>query len=42
MKPVKDRLSFKISLLSISLFLMIAPQISAALPLMYDAFPGVS
>lgn len=42
MKPVKDRLSFKISLLSISLFLMIAPQISAALPLMYDAFPGAS
>ena len=24
------------------MFLMIAPQISAALPLMYDAFPGVS
>ena len=42
MKPVKERISFKISLLSISLFLMIAPQISAALPLMYDAFPGVS
>ncbi|MGV3126541.1 MFS transporter [Streptococcus orisratti] len=42
MKPVKDKLSFKISLLSISLFLMIAPQISAALPLMYHAFPGVS
>lgn len=42
MKPVKDKLSFKISLLSISLFLMIAPQISAALPLMYNAFPGVS
>ncbi|RCW16699.1 MFS transporter [Streptococcus gallolyticus] len=42
MKPVKRRISFKISLLSISLFLMIAPQISAALPLMYDAFPGVS
>ena len=42
MKPVKDKLSFKISLLSISLFLMIAPQISAALTLMYNAFPGVS
>ena len=42
MKPIKDKLSFKISLLSISLFLMIAPQISAALPLMYDVFPGVS
>ncbi|MDN2452957.1 MFS transporter [Lactobacillus sp. UCMA15818] len=42
MKNVKDKLGFKVSLLSISLFLMIAPQISSALPLMYHAFPGVS
>jgi MFS family permease len=37
----KDKLIFKISLLSISLFLMMAPQISSALPLMYHAFSGV-
>ncbi|AEB07565.1 major facilitator superfamily MFS_1 [Coriobacterium glomerans PW2] len=32
---------FKVSLLSISLFLSMAPQISSALPLMYGAFPGI-
>ncbi|MFT8825909.1 MAG: MFS transporter [Liquorilactobacillus mali] len=42
MGNIKDKLSFKASLLSISLFLMMAPQISSALPLMYHAFPGVS
>lgn len=42
MKETKDKWIFKISLLSISLFLMMAPQISTALPLMYQAFPGVS
>ncbi|EOT40417.1 MFS transporter [Enterococcus columbae] len=42
MKPIENRLIFKISLLSISLFLMMAPQISSALPLMYQAFPGVN
>lgn len=42
MKETKDKWVFKISLLSISLFLMMAPQISTALPLMYQAFPGVS
>lgn len=41
MKKKKDKLIFKVSLLSISLFLMMAPQISSALPLMYHAFPGV-
>lgn len=41
MKQTKDKLIFKVSLLSISLFLMMAPQISSALPLMYHAFPGV-
>ncbi|GHW01043.1 MFS transporter [Lactobacillus nasalidis] len=41
-KAVKERGIFKVSLLSISLFLMMAPQISSALPLMYKAFPGVS
>ncbi|MFR0586438.1 MFS transporter [Lactobacillus porci] len=41
-KAVKDKLIFKVSLLSISLFLMMAPQIASALPLMYKAFPGVS
>ena len=33
---------FKVALLSISLLLMIAPQISSVLPLMYSSFPGVS
>lgn len=33
---------FKCALLSISLLLMIAPQISSVLPLMYSSFPGVS
>lgn len=42
MNNVKDNMRFKVSLLSISLFLMMAPQISSALPLMYNAFPGVS
>lgn len=42
MKQTANRLIFKISLLSISLFLMMAPQISSALPLMYQAFPGVN
>lgn len=41
MKQTKDKLIFKVSLLSISLFLMMAPQISSALPLMYHAFPGI-
>lgn len=41
-KRVQDHLIFKISLLSISLFLMMAPAISPALPLMYKAFPGVN
>lgn len=46
-KRPQDRLIFmvsllSVSLLSVSLFLMIAPQISSALPLMYSAFPGVS
>lgn len=42
MKSQKNQsLLFKISLLSISLFLMMAPQISAALPLMYNEFAGV-
>lgn len=40
-KRVQDHLIFKISLLSISIFLMMAPSISPALPLMYHAFPGV-
>lgn len=42
MKQIENRLIFKISLLSISLFLMMAPQISSALPLMYQAFPEVN
>lgn len=33
---------FKVALLSISLLLMIAPQISSVLPLMYSSFPNVS
>ncbi|RMC48154.1 MFS transporter [Lactobacillus sp. ESL0225] len=33
---------FKIALLSISLLLMIAPQISPVLPLMYSSFPTIS
>lgn len=33
---------FKVALLSISLLLMIAPQISSVLPLMYSSFPDVS
>lgn len=41
-KAVKDKAIFKVSLLSISLFLMMAPQIASALPLMYKASPGVS
>lgn len=41
-KDFKESGIFKASLLSISLFLMMAPQISSALPLMYHAFPGVS
>lgn len=41
-KRVQDRPIFKISLLSISIFLMMAPAISPALPLMYHAFPGVN
>jgi Arabinose efflux permease len=42
MKTKQNALTFKISLLSISIFLMMAPQISSALPLMYHAFPGVN
>ncbi|MBU7527618.1 MFS transporter, partial [Lactiplantibacillus pentosus] len=41
MKAKQDRFIFKASLLSISLFLMMAPQIASALPLMYHAFKGV-
>ncbi|MBM6762644.1 MFS transporter [Ligilactobacillus agilis] len=41
-KAPEKQIIFKISLLSISLFLMMAPQISSALPLMYKAFPGVN
>lgn len=41
MKDKQNNLLFKVSLLSISLFLMMAPQISSALPLMYHAFPGI-
>lgn len=41
MEQTKDKLIFKVSLLSISLFLMMAPQISSALPLMYHVFPGI-
>lgn len=40
-KRTQDHLIFKVSLLSISIFLMMAPAISPALPLMYHAFPGV-
>lgn len=40
-KRTQDHLIFKISLLSISIFLMMAPAVSPALPLMYHAFPGV-
>lgn len=40
-KSPQDQLIFKISLLSISIFLMMAPAIAPALPLMYRAFPGV-
>lgn len=40
-KSPQDHLIFKISLLSISIFLMMAPAIAPALPLMYRAFPGV-
>lgn len=42
LKKIQDRLSFKISLLSISLFLSIAGMIAPALPLMYGAFPNES
>lgn len=42
MKEVKNKLSFKISLLSISIFLAMAPQIASAIPLIYKAFPDVS
>lgn len=38
----QDTLIFKIALLSISMFCTMAPAISPALPLMYNAFPGVS
>ncbi|RHW51235.1 MFS transporter [Bombilactobacillus bombi] len=41
MKKIKtDSWIFKISLLSISLLLMSAPQISSALPMMYSSFPN--
>lgn len=40
-KNLPDHILFKISLLSISIFLMMAPAIAPALPLMYDAFPGI-
>lgn len=41
-KKLQDSWMFKISLLSISIFLMMAPAIAPALPLMYNAFPGVN
>lgn len=41
-KRTQDHLIFKVSLLSISIFLMMAPAISPALPLMYHAFPGIN
>ena len=41
-KAPEKQIIFKISLLTISLFLMMAPQISSALTLMYKAFPGVN
>lgn len=40
-KNLPDHILFKISLLSISIFLMMAPAIAPALPLMYHAFSGV-
>lgn len=40
-KNLPDHILFKISLLSISIFLMMAPAIAPALPLMYHVFPGV-
>lgn len=40
-KNPQDHVIFKISLLSISIFLMMAPAIATALPLMYHAFPGI-
>lgn len=42
MKTKQQQLIFKISLLSISVLLMSAPIISAALPSMIDSFPGQS
>lgn len=41
-KRKQDKLIFKIALLSISMFLTMAPAISPALPLMYNAFPGIN
>lgn len=40
-KKLQDHVLFRISLLSISIFLMMAPAIAPALPLMYHAFPGI-
>lgn len=40
-KNPQDHVIFKISLLSISIFLMMALAIAPALPLMYHAFPGI-
>lgn len=40
-KNPQDHVIFKISLLSISIFLMMAPAIAPALPLMHHAFPGI-
>lgn len=40
-KNPQDHVIFKISLLSISIFLMMAQAIAPALPLMYHAFPGI-
>lgn len=40
-KNPQDHVIFKISLLSISIFLMMAPAIAPALQLMYHAFPGI-
>lgn len=41
-KRVQDHFIFKLSLLSLSLFFLIAQSISPAIPLMYHAFPEVS
>lgn len=42
MTAKKDSLLFKFSILSLSALLMLAPVVSAALPSMYNSFPGQS